>query len=106
MKKLVRENLDFERGEDPKKTMRIGRKWKDDLVLLMLRKVKNAIERGLPEGYENWINIGLDLFDSPDQKEGYKHFVENWKEYEDIMKKEGLDVEEIPQIDETVFILT
>lgn len=107
--KLVRENLDFERGEDPKKSMNIGRANMENSMRMLFREMKRIIEESIEEGYDDFYNVEYDRIEDPVYQEAYKHFVHNWKsnwqDYEKMMREEGVDTEEIPQMDETVFIL-
>ena len=107
--KLVRERLDFDRGEDPKKSMSIGRANRDNSLRMLFREMKRIIEEGIEEGYDDFYNVEYDRIDDPTHQEAYKYFVENWEEnwrdFEKLMRQEGIDTEEIPQMDETVFIL-
>ena len=72
----------FIRGQDPKKAMGIG----------------------TDPQYLGFVNVYEDGFFNSDEKDGFIEFVRTWPRYKPMMDRLGIDVEDNPDIEETIFI--
>jgi hypothetical protein len=101
--KKIFENLEFERRSDPKESMGIG--W-DGKVYNFLKDIKRIIDEGIEDGYESFFNTGdYQYEDDPEKMKVYHYFVDNWEHYVPIMREIGIDIEDMPDYEETVFAL-
>jgi len=111
--KLVKESLDFQRGQGVKKTLKVGSKHKEESVKYFLNTVNkfDSLIRGHPD-YWGWTEIHEgDFEDEPEFEEGFKYFVEDYEKYLDYMAHE-LDLYlryeppnfAVPTMEETMFV--
>lgn len=93
------ESVQFERGRDAKRAMRIGF---DPDIIEFLEWVKSnyQLDKSSDE-YLGYINLSYDLFRFGKPREIFEKFVEDWKRYLPMMKDMGLYMDEIPDIEET-----
>jgi hypothetical protein len=92
----------FVRGQEPKKSMGIGI---DARVEKFLESIASDYQLDPDsEGYLGFINVYEDGFYNEDEAEGFREFVNTWPKYRPMMERFGLDVEDNPDIEETVFI--
>lgn len=101
----VDESVNFERGQDPKDSMRIGI---NANVMKFLQWVKNdfQLNKDHPD-YFGYINLGYTggedyIFKDPEMQDGYERFVKDYKKYLPIMKEMGLYITSKPDIEETI----
>ncbi|HPI81949.1 MAG TPA: hypothetical protein PK122_01840 [Candidatus Paceibacterota bacterium] len=92
----------FIRGQDPKKAMGIGT---DAKVEKFLESIANdyQMDPNDPQ-YLGFVNVYEDGFFNSDEKDGFIEFVRTWPRYKPMMDRLGINVEDNPDIEETVFI--
>jgi len=92
----------FIRGMEPKEALGL----RPDLkVKKFLTEIKGDFQLDPKDDrYLGFINVSEDAFMDVDLQEGFKIFIETWPKYEQMMYELGLDTEERPDIEETVFV--
>lgn len=92
----------FVRGMEPKEALGL----RPDLkVKKFLTEIKSDFQLDPKDDrYLGFINVYEDSFMNVETQEGFKIFVETWPKYEKMMNEIGLDTEERPDLEETVFI--
>lgn len=104
--KLVNENLEFKRGQDPKDAMDIG-------IHSNIQKFFKWLEwdfqfrKNKPEYYFGYVNIGpVDInepaFFNSEVDDGYERFIRDWKRYLPALKKINRYIISPPNYDETI----
>jgi len=102
----IKESINFERGQDPMKSMDIGKHSKRQLVLDFLINVSKdfQLDKNDPN-YMGFLNVYKDSFMNQNIKDGFIEFVNTWPKYKNDLYSIGLDIEEnIPSLEETVFV--
>jgi len=107
--KTVNENIDFQRGGSAKRSIGIGVEAKKDSIREFLDWI--AKDEQLDTNHENYmgfVNVAEDFIQNKELNDGFMLFVEMWDKdsawIETYMRSIGLDVENEPDLDETIFI--
>lgn len=91
----------FVRGQNPKYSMEIG----VERVYKFLENLSKDYQLDPnDERYLGYINVYEDGFMDEDIKEGFRIFVETWPRFQRMMYDFGLDINQEPDIEETMFL--
>lgn len=91
----------FIRGQNPKHSMEIG----VERVYKFLEDLSKDYQLDpKDERYLGYINVYEDGFMDEDTKEGFRIFVETWPRFQKMMYQFGLDTNQEPDIEETIFL--
>jgi hypothetical protein len=93
----------FIRGQDPKKAMEIGT---DPNVWEFLREISEDYQLNpKDDGYLGYVIVFEEGFYDVKKEEGFKEFVRTWPRYKYLLDKLGLEVQDPPRFDETIFTI-
>jgi hypothetical protein len=103
--KFINESQNFERGQEPIQAMGIGKYRNKQKVLNFFRWVSEDYQLNEDDpDYLGYLNISEDDIQDNNIKEGFIEFVKTYPLYVNDMTSMGLDTEEFPQLEETVFV--
>ena len=92
----------FVRGMEPKEALGLRPEAK---VKKFLTEIKGDFQLDPKDDrYLGFLNVYADGFMDTKTEEGFIIFVETWPKYEQMMYEIGLDTEERPDLEETVFV--
>lgn len=93
----------FIRGQDPRKSMQLGI---DPNVLEFLKELAEDDQMN-PDSENYYLGYAIvygEGFYNEKKQEGFREFIRTWPKYKYILDELGLDVEEPPSFEETIFI--
>lgn len=98
---IVRESIEFKRGQDTKRALNVGL---DVPILNFLDWVSNDFQMNPKDpGYLGYINIALEDFTNSELADGFKKYVANWEKYKKDLKLRGIGISSAPDLGETIF---